>query len=530
MPRFVISILIPILLAASILSCEKAGAPTPSESPRNENTLRYDVSVPFTSLDPTQGVAYGSTLIHPLLYSYLFAPNAKGTLEPDLAGKWFYNPEEFIWTVHLREGVLFHDNRPVTSMDVKYSLEQVLRNNRPSMSSKIDRVFIVSDTAISIHLNEDDRRFLHKAWDMAVVPAPGDSGKGCHDHPIGSGPFRFVHRIGEKEVVLEANEDYYQGRASVDRIVLSFQPGKEKVWTRLLSGGTDIAREISAKNYEIIQQYEESYYFDIHPLEWYTILLYNTNHPLFSDPLVRRALSHAIDRKHIVENVLRGLGVVAVGPMGVNSPFHNPEIKPTPYDPKKGFKLLQRAGWSCDEKGRHLVKDGELFEFTIFVFKESQIEKKVAHYIRLCLNELGIKVHLQYLPFSELTGRYVCNNEFEAALTEFRGVYRDFEGMKPLWCPNSSGKSAAGGFEDDELSRLVNQALRQTDPGRKKQLIYEIEALIVSRQPGTFLFHKAAIDVMSKRFKLPFPFSLKHDGIRRLLQHASLSEDWLSGR
>ena len=82
-------------------------------------------------------------------------------------------------------------------------------------------------------------------------------------------------------------------------------------------------------------QYEERYYFDLYPLSWYTILLYNTNDPLFSDPKVRLALSHAIDREYIVKKILGGFGIIAVGPMGVNSPYHNPDVKPIPYDPQK---------------------------------------------------------------------------------------------------------------------------------------------------------------------------------------------------
>ena len=511
-----------ILQTCFVVSCEKLDAPSSSAQkiPPNENTLRYDVSAPFISLNPAEGVASGSTFIQPLLCSYLFVPNAKGTLEPDLASKWSYDPEGFAYTIHLREDARFHDKEPVTSRAVKYSVDEVLKKIRPNLYGLINHISLLSDTVISIHLNKDDPRFLQKAWDMAVVPEPHDGGPDPADHPVGSGPFRFRHRVGDKKVVLEANEDYFRGRPLLDQVVFYFQPDKEKTWTRLLSGDTDVAHEISPKNYEMMKQHEERFYFHVYPMDWYTILLYNTTHPLFSDPRVRWALSHAIDRGYIVEKILRGFGVVAAGPMGINSPFHNPEVRPVPYRPEKGLRLLEEAGWSCDEIGRCLVKDGEWFEFTILVFEESQIEKKVAQYIRLCLNELGIKVHLQCLPFSELTRRYIGNDEFEAALTEFGGAYRDFEFMKSLWCPNGLRKSAAGSFENPELSRLIGQALDQTDPARQKQLFHEIDAMIVSLQPGTFLFHKAAIDVMSKRFKLALPFSLKYDGIWRL-QYAS---------
>ncbi|MCK4389906.1 MAG: ABC transporter substrate-binding protein [Desulfobacterales bacterium] len=518
------SVSILILFILFLVSCERSETHSPGKKPRNENTLRYDVSAPFTSLNPTEVELSGSTIVFPLLYSYLFVPNGNGKLEPDLAFKWTYDPKNFSWTIHLKKDAMFHNKQPVTSKDVKYSLEEVFENIRPSLFSLIDRISPLSDTIISIGLKRNDPELLQKIWDFEIVPKFNGSEIDYYNHPIGSGPFRFKYRKGEKEVVLEANEDYFNGKPCLDRIVFYFQQDKEKAWTRLLSGETDIAQEISPKNYEMMRQYEKRYYFDLYPLSWYAILLYNTTDPLFSDPKVRLALSHAIDREYIVKTILRGLGKVAVGPMGVDSPYHNPEVKPIPYDPQKGLELLKEAGWFYDNQGRYLHKQRKLFEFTILVFEESQIEKKVAQYLQLCLNDLGIKVRLQLLHFKELERRYLRNNEFQAVLTEFRGVSREPKCLRGLWCPDSRKRSKAGSFEHPEVTHLICQALDEKDPSKRKELFYQIDALITSLQPGTFLFHKTAIDVMSKRFKLPFPFSLTHEGIYRL-RYASLKKD-----
>jgi peptide/nickel transport system substrate-binding protein len=524
MLRHLSSVLIFVFLAPLVVSCEKSGTPSATKTPQNENVLRYDVSAPFTSLNPTQVYASGSTIVFPLLYSYLFVPNGNGKLEPDLATKWTYDPENFTWTIYLRKDALFHNKQPVTSRDVKYSLEEQLNRIRAPLFSLIDHISPLSDTVISIGLKKNDPDFLNKIWDLCILPQPNKGRIDFYNHPIGSGPFGFKYRKGKKEVCLEANEDYFYGRPSLDRVVFYFQPDKEKAWTRLLSGETDIAQEISPKNYEIMRQYEKRYYFDLYPLHWYTILLYNTTDPIFSDPKVRLALSHAIDREYIVKEILGGFGVVAVGPMGVNSPYHNPDVKPIPYDPQNGLELLTEAGWSYDKGCRYLIKEGKLFEFTILVLKESQIEKEVARYLQLCLNDLGIKIHIRLLRFEELERRYLGNNQFQAVLTEISGVYRDLEFIRSVWAPDFPKRSEAGAFEHPELTRLIRQALDGKDPLKQKGLFYEIDALISSLQPGTFLFHKTAIDVMSKRFKLAFPFSLTHEGIWRL-RYASLSRN-----
>jgi peptide/nickel transport system substrate-binding protein len=525
MPRFLPSVSLLTFLIVFLPACERPDSSSVKQRPLNENVLRYDVAAPFTSLDPTQVELSGSNHIFPLLYSYLFVPNSNGKLEPDLARTWTYDPKTFTWTIYLREDARFHNKQPVTSRDAKHSLEAVFKNIRPSLFLSVEQISLLSDIAMSISLKKNDPSFLQKIWDFEIVPGPNQPEVDYYNHPIGSGPFRFRDRKGEQEVVLVANEDYFDGRPSLDKVVFYFQPDKEKAWTRLLSGETDIAQEISPKNYEIMHQYETKYYFDLYPLPWYTIFLYNTSDPLFSDPRVRRALSHVFDRTYIVRNILRGLGKAAVGPMGADSPFHNPAVKAAAYAPKKGLRVLKEAGWSHGNGGHYLTKGEKPFEFTLFVFQESQIEKKVAQYLQLCLNDVGIKAHLQSLPFSELKKRYGRNKAFQAVLTEFYGAYVDPECLRSLWTPDLFKRSEAGSFEDPDVTRLISEALDETDPVRQKELFYDIDALITSLQPGTFLFHKTAIDVMSKRFNMPFPFSLTHEGIWRL-RHASLDPQY----
>lgn len=521
--KAVSTILLSILLAGFAVACGKSDDTSGPKNLSNENVLRYDVNNSFTSLNPATVKASGSTNIFPLLYSYLFVPDSSGKLRPDLATKWVFDPEKLQWTVHLRNNAVFHNNKAVTSKDVKYSYEMKLKILRPDLYSVIDRISLLSDTALCIRLKKEDPLLLQKVWDFEIFPHPVAGEIDYYHHPIGSGSFKFKSRIENKEVHLEANANYYNGRPSLDKIIFYYHPDKEKAWTRLLAEETDIAQEISPKNYEMIQQYKDRFYFDQYTLSYYTILLYNTYDPLFSDPKVRLALTHAIDREHIVKHILQGYGKVANGPMGVGSPYHNPAIKPVPFDPQKALALLKEAGWTHDSKSRSLRNKGKPFEFTLLVYKECQIEKKVVRYIQLCLNDLGIKAHLKALAFEELKKKYFGNTEFQAALTEFIGAYRNAEDLKVYWT-GTNGKAIAGCFEHPEVTRLIQKAFDEKDPLEKKELFYRVDALITSLQPGAFLFQKTAIDVMSKRFSLPPPFFLNYEGIHRLRYAALRSQ------
>ncbi|MDY6988363.1 MAG: ABC transporter substrate-binding protein [Thermodesulfobacteriota bacterium] len=513
-----------ILLAALAVSCDGPAVPPAAERARSDNILHYDVNAPFTSLNPIEVYASGSAMIFPLLYDYLFAPNAQGKLEPGLARGWTYDPGTYTWTIYLREDARFHNQKPVTSEDVKYALDKFLRKRPAALYGLVDHVSLLSPDAISIRLKEDGLRFPEKIWNMEVVPRPSNGKTDYYNHPVGSGPFKFEYKKGEEEVGLVANENYFQGRPALDRVVFHFQPDKERTWTRLLSGETHVGHEISPKNYEIIRQYEDEFYFGLTTLERYSILLYNTADPLFSDMRVRQALSHAIDREYIVEEILNGYGKLALGPMGVNAPFQNQEVKRIPYNPQEALKLLGEAGWSYDKDSCCLGKGGKPFEFTILIFEKNQVEKGVAQYIRLCLNDVGVKVRLRPLPFEEICSRYLRNDAFQAVLTEFKAVYGNSEAFREQWSGDTSRCSEAGCFEHPEVTALIRKALEESDPLVRNALLYEADALITSLQPGTFLFHKTAIDVMSKRFKVLLPFSLTHKGIYDL-RYASVDPD-----
>ena len=134
----------------------------------------------------------------------------------------------------------------------------------------------------------------------------------------------------------------------------------------------------------------------------------------------------------------------------------------------------------------------------------------------LCLNEIGIRVKPQLASFDKLAKRYLGNTEFQAVLTEIQGVFRNPENLLTTWSSDVRDKSKGGGFEHPEVTRLIKNCFDEKDPKKQKELFFAIDALITSLQPGTFLFHKTAFDVMSKRFLLPHRFSLTHEGIHRL--------------
>ena len=505
-----------------ITGCDLQLSQAPEPRPSRDNTLRIDVNAAFGTLDPSITDGSGSNHIFPLLFSYLFVPDPDGELKPDLATAWSYDPGSRTWTIQLRADARFHTDDPVTAADVIYSLTAVFENLRPALGEQVDAITRLADSAVEIRLNADDPEFPKKIWDIDIIPESGPDRFDYYKNPVGSGPFRFASRNKAEEVVLEANPDFYGGRPKLDNVVFYFEPDQDRSWTRLLAGRTDIAAEITPEHYEMIQRFEDRFHIDRYTLKYYTILLYNTYDPLFSDPSVRTALTLAIDRQAMVRDILRGYGRIATGPMGVDSPYADPDIKPLPYNPKASIRRLIAAGWRYDAAGRYLHKNNRPFAFTLLVPRESAIKKQVARQIQLNLNDIGIKVRLEALPLDGLIAKYYRNTSFEAVLIEFAGAYRSVEQLSDIWSSGMEQYAMAGKFSHREVNNLFSNSLKGKKNVEPIGIYHSIDALITNLQPGSFLFHQTAIDIMSKRLSLPCPFTLNYDGIFRL-RHAVIN-------
>ena len=513
-------------LAALLPSCSASeGSHVNPSNSSPGNALRIDVDCDFGPFDPCMVDCSGSTYVFPFIYSYLCVPNPEGDIEPDLAAGWDYDPKTFTWRIRLRPDARFHNGRPVTAADAAYSIRSFAENSRKIFGRKIRKITATGKYVLEIQLEQDDPSFLNSLWDVEIVPDVGrHANRDQNSSPVGSGPFKFVERTDDGRVVLSANENYYKGRPAIDRVVFYYIPKREDSWVRLIKGETDIAGNLAVKDYEIIEQYADRFYFAKYPDSHYSILLYNTHHRLFENPMVRRALTHAIDRDYMVQNMLSGIAEKVAGPMGNRTACCYPDLKPLAYDPALALEYLEKAGWSLAPHTHCLMKNGQAFEFELLFTEGSDTDLKIARFIKLNLNEVGIRVHLKSLPPDGFYKRYSRNTTFDAVLTTLTANDRRPEEVIGLWVASDAGISQAGGFDSPEAARLGALALAAKDPETRKALFQQFDQLIADLQPGSFLFQKIYVDAMSNRFELKYPFLFDYS-IGCKMQYARLKSE-----
>ena len=198
-----------------------------------------------TNLDPRVGVDAQSERIDDLIFDDLLSRDERLNVKPGLAESWEV-ADPLTYVFHLHRAVQFHDGRPLTSRDVKWSFDSLLqgkvRSTKSSAYRFVDRIEAPDDYTVVFHLKEP---FATLPWNlsggaMGIVPY-GASGDEMSRHPMGSGPFRFVSAQQDKDVVIEENPDYWGGKARLKKVQFIVVPDTTTRALELRKGSADVA-------------------------------------------------------------------------------------------------------------------------------------------------------------------------------------------------------------------------------------------------------------------------------------------------
>jgi peptide/nickel transport system substrate-binding protein/oligopeptide transport system substrate-binding protein len=358
----VILIVSPNLFASKGWAQEKGQTITPKYG----GTYRRPLSNNPSTLDPALINDIYSVGVSQQIFDGLVQYDGSLTIVPSIAESWKGSRDGLEWIFYLRKGVKFHNGREVTADDVVYSFTRILD---PKTNSKAAEVFLkvkgakdfVEGRARTVQgLRADDRYTVRIELVDASAPfvaslamgyikiVPREAvealGSGFGLSPVGTGPFKFVRWKKDEEIVLEANKDYYAGRPFLDRLEYRVYPGApmEKMFASFEKGELEDTFIPSA----VLDQVQDSGQFQLvrRPILGTRFLGINTASGPLSSPLVRQALSYAIDREAMVRDIQRGRYKAAYGILPPGTYGYDPQFRPFPFDPERAKALLNKAG------------------------------------------------------------------------------------------------------------------------------------------------------------------------------------------
>lgn len=335
--------LIFVLISLGLVGC--------STAPALPETLVVATAVFPESLEGGAASFAGLSLAYQTMDPLIRRDN-DGTLRSGLAVAWT-STDETTWRFELRRGVRFHDGAPFTAADVVHTVEYVLdpasAHSGRRRIEQIEAVTIVNEHTIDISTDGPFPTLILGLSDIPIEAKHYHEQTSKQDRarrPMGTGPFVFARWVPGDRYEVTANPHYWGGAPAIERVVFRQIPESSTRLASLLAHETHIIEELPV---DLIPRVEATPGLEVAPVGSAValVLTLDTRSPPFNDRIVRAALDHAIDKPLILEALLGGNGALLDGQLlTVDTPGHNPEIDPRPYDPARARALLASAGYS----------------------------------------------------------------------------------------------------------------------------------------------------------------------------------------
>jgi len=443
---------------------------------------------------------------------------------PRLATSWAWAKDSLSITFHLDPRARWHDGKPVTASDVRFTFDL----NRDSTIGSVVRPLVMSIdsvtardslTAVFWFSHRYPEQFFDATYQMrilpehllAAIPRKDIANSDFRRNPVGSGPFKFVSWEPHQAIVVEANPAYHLGRPHLDRLVWSVAPDPNAAILRVLSGDADFLSVVRPSDFAEIAKHPEVRTVQYSDLS-YSFLLLNERdpkdpskpHPILADRDVRRALSMAVDRAAIVKSVFDTLAVLGAGPLTHNYPTYDPSIALLPFAPESAAKILDAAGWKRGADGMR-SKNGRPLAFGILIPSSSSTRNQMAVLLQNEFKQIGVALEVEQMDFSAYVQR-AMHRGFDATFLSI-GLDPSPGNLRQTWGSTAAGPNTGnlGAYVSPTFNAYVDSALRAMDPQRAKAYFKRAYETIIGDAPAVWMYEPRATAVMQKRIR-PTPF------------------------
>jgi peptide/nickel transport system substrate-binding protein len=339
--------------------------------------------------DPHMSTSSNDIRISFNLFDNLTSRRPDGKLAPSLATEWKLQGQT-TWVFKLRSGVKWHNGDPFSSADAKFSIERTYEPNAKmrvnTVFTTVDRIEAPDPTTLIIHTKKPDPLLPARLgfYGGQIVPKKYLDAVGpdtFSQKPIGTGPVRFVSWTKDDRVVLDANPDYWGGRVDFDRLIVRALPEMAPRVAALLKGEVDLITQVPPDQGERIKANASTVVSGALYGGLY-VLAVNSKRPPLDNPLVKQALSLAIDRETIVKELWRGRGVVPSGPIAKGDNHFDASLPLLAYDPKEARERLRKAGYKNEEivietTSGYMAGDKPMAEAVQAMWRDAGVNAKV---------------------------------------------------------------------------------------------------------------------------------------------------------
>jgi len=424
---------------------------------------------------------------------------------PQLAERWEWSDDSLSIAFHLSPRARWHDGRPVTSRDVKFTVglyaNPDLGGQTAEEHSRIDSVTTPDSlTVVYWFANRSPVQFLDAAAQVQILPAhllegiPVKSFREANPPLIGSGRFKLKRRDKGASGELVADSGNYRGRAKLDRVIWTVSTGATSPAARLLSGAADVFDAMRPEDVRDAARNETVRVVGLPGLD-YVFVQFNLRdpassqrpHPLFGDRELRRALAMSVDRAQVVRSILDTFALVAVGPTVRAYATTDSLVTQLPFDTVRAKRTLDSLGWT-NRDSRIRTRGTRALAFTLIVPSSSTSRNRAAVLIQAQLARVGVQVDIEQMDNSAFYQRWSAR-KFDAAF----GTWN--MGSTPgatvqTWTTSGAAQSGYnfGSYSNPAFDVAVDSALSSTDPRRARELFTRAYRVINEDAPAMWIY------------------------------------------
>jgi peptide/nickel transport system substrate-binding protein len=468
-----------LLVAAALPACLQR----PSE---NANVVVVSMTNSPNNLDPRVGTDSYSARAFQLIFSNLMDLDHRLRISPGLAER-LDHPDPTTYVVTLRRGVRFHDGHELTSADVVHTFRSILDPDfvTPLKGGyrELKAVDALDRYTVAFTL---EKPFTSFPVNLKLPIVPAGAGPDFRNHPIGTGPYRFVRYAVDDELEVAAFEEYFGGRPRNDGVIVKITPDDVMRGLELRKGTVDIVVNYltpdvahQLKQNERLQTVEA-------PGVDYQYLAFNLQDPVLADVRVRQAFAHAIDRRAIVEHLRRGLATPADTMLPPVSWAHAPDVHSFPHDPGQARALLDAAGYP-DPDG-----EGPEPRFRLSLkMSNDEFNRLQAAVIQQDLRQVGVAIDVRTYEFATLLADLNKRNFQMYTLQWAQGALADPDILRRVFHSSQLPPVGfnRGGYRNPRVDALLDQAGVLEDEARRRELYTEVQRIIAREVPYISLWH-----------------------------------------
>lgn len=474
-----------------------ASATTSTTAAEGGGELRWAIPTAIDQLDPqasfllTTGMVVGRTIFDRLVES-----DENLNIVPRLATDWKVSEDGLTWTFKLRQGVKFHDGTPFNADAVVFTVERAIDPKNALAAGNfawggVVKADKIDEFTVALHTGEPVAALLPNIADggLGSIISPTSVSASGEFKPIGTGAFRFVSWQPDGELVLERNNEYWDGPVSYERlVVVPSTEGSTRV-NQLEKGEVDLISLVPIPELERVKAMNGVVMKSEPATSWEYVAM-NCARPPFDDKLVRQAFNYAVDKQGIIDSILKGLGRVPDSPIASGYSVHV-SVKTYEYSPEKAIALLEQAGWKVGPDGIR-TKDGQRLKATL-LYGQGNIEEgdAIAQAISSQLANVGADISVQAMEMSTFTQEQrkpLDQSIIEMAMGRF-GTGDPDTGMRSTL--DTASQPPAGNnfafYSNPEVDKALEDGARPFDMQERKPFYVKAQELVMDDAPWIFL-------------------------------------------